>query len=285
MPVHVTVPAPPLKPPLRSQGIKTALVGWIAGHVPAAADTWVEPFLGSGAVALNLVPPRALLADNNPHIIAFYRALQAGEVTGPVVRAYLEAEGARLSARGADHYFALRDRFNASHAPLDYLFLNRACFNGVTRFNRSGAFNVGFCKKPERFSKAFITKIVNQVDRARAVMAGKDWTFVHQDWRATVAAAGAGDFVYCDPPYVGRHTTYFGVFGADDDAALAQALQASPAGYAVSTWLSNRHRRNLRVAQTYPGHVVHAVQHQYHVGPRTTNRGHVTEGLILPQAA
>ena len=55
---------PPLVPPLKCQGIKTKLVGEIYRIAQAQAfERWVEPFCGSGVVALNLQPKAALLAD------------------------------------------------------------------------------------------------------------------------------------------------------------------------------------------------------------------------------
>ena len=92
--------------------------------------------MGTGVVAFNLASKRALLCDTNPHLIAFYQGVSAGEITPEIVRNYLEIEGARLSAKGESHYYAIRDRFNEQHQPLDFLFLSRAGFNGMIRFNR-----------------------------------------------------------------------------------------------------------------------------------------------------
>ena len=277
-------------PPIKIQGIKTKLVPPIAAAIAwDGAGRWVEPFLGSGAVALNLAPPRALLADSNPHLIAFYRAIQTGALDGARVRAHLEREGATLSARGAAHYYAVRARFNAGGAsgadPLDFLFLNRACFNGLMRFNRQGGFNVPFCHKPDRFRPAMVTRIVNQVEWARRAMAGKDWTFAVQDWRATLAAARPGDMVYCDPPYAGRHADYYNAFSEGDTEALAGALHATPAAFALSHWLENRHLRKPFVERWFAGHAQRRLSHAYHLGARESLRGEMTEVLVLSPGA
>ena len=128
--VRITVP------PIKSQGIKTRLVPWISSILPNDIGRWIEPFMGTGVVAFNLAPKRALLCDTNPHLIAFYQGVSAGEITPEIVRNYLEIEGAHLSEKGESHYYAIRDRFNEQHQPLDFLFLNRAGFNGMIRFNR-----------------------------------------------------------------------------------------------------------------------------------------------------
>lgn len=88
-------------PPIKTQGIKTKLVPWIARCAAVDAGTvWVEPFMGSGVVGFNLAPRRALFSDTNVHIIDFYRSIQSGELTAAGCRKFLESEGARLKSRG-----------------------------------------------------------------------------------------------------------------------------------------------------------------------------------------
>jgi len=147
-------------PPIKCQGIKTKLVSLIRRAVDWDSDgTWREPFMGSGVVGFNLTPKKAVFADTNPHLIRFYEAIRTGEIDGFKVRRFLKREGQELARRKADHYYEVRDRFNKNHDPLDFLFLNRSCFNGLIRFNRSGEFNVPFGHKPERFSRSYITKL------------------------------------------------------------------------------------------------------------------------------
>lgn len=96
---------------------------------------------------------------------------------------------------GADYYYEVRNRFNTDKSPLDFLFLNRSCFNGLIRFNKKGGFNVPFGHKPQCFSKAYISKIVNQVDRVYKLAKLSDWTFLHQDFRKTMSSATELDFI------------------------------------------------------------------------------------------
>lgn len=88
-------------PPIKTQGIKTKLVPWIARCAQVDAGTvWVEPFMGSGVVGFNLAPRRALFSDTNIHIIDFYRSIQNGELTAAGCRKFLESEGSLLKSRG-----------------------------------------------------------------------------------------------------------------------------------------------------------------------------------------
>ncbi len=272
----------PKAPPIKTQGIKTKLVSFIASHV--AWDwkgVWVEPFLGSGSVLLNIQPHRAYVSDSCIHIINFYRGLQSGSITPARVEAFLVAEGEALRARGASYYYAVRDRFNNAGNPLDFLFLSRSCFNGLIRFNRKGEFNTPFCKKPERFSKSYITKICNQVRWARNVTAGKDWIFACSDWRTTLSQATKSDFIYADPPYSGRHADYYNQWREDDAAQLACALRLAPCRFLLSSWIQNPYRRNESLFEWFPDYQIATFSHFYHLGATEQLRHEMQEGLVI----
>jgi DNA adenine methylase len=271
-------------PPIKCQGIKTKLVPFILRSIrwcDGGNGRWIEPFLGFGVVAFNLAPRAAVLADTNEHIIRLYRAIQVGEISSREIWAHLGAEGQKLEAGGADYYYEVRDRFNQDGRALDFLFLNRACFNGVMRFNRKGAFNVPFGHKPQRFSKAYITKIADQVDWVARQMAGKDWEFRIENWRDTLSKASADDFVYLDPPYIGRHTDYYNSWTEEEARLLADTTQRLPGGFALSMWLENRHRKNPHIEDHWGGLEIRTSSHFYHVGSTESLRNAMEEALVV----
>jgi len=179
-------------PPLKIQGIKTKAIPFIRENIDwNGRGRWIEPFLGSAVVPLNILPDLALLGDSNPNLIRFYKGIQEGMVTGESIRNFLELEGERLRQEGEGHYYRIRERFNKDGDPHDFLFLNRSCFNGLVRFNRKGGFNTPFCRKPDRFRPAYVTKICNQIEKAARIIAGRSWEFVCADWTGLVREAPA----------------------------------------------------------------------------------------------
>lgn len=245
-------------------------------------DVWIEPFMGSGVVGFNIGPAQAIFSDTNPHLINFYHGINTKEITPQLVREFIQQEGHKLSENGADYYYQVRERFNSYHAPLDFLFLNRCCFNGLIRFNKNGEFNVPFGHKPKRFSKAYITKIVNQVLWVAERMQQNDWQFKQQDFHLSLAEATANDLIYCDPPYVGRHTDYFNSWSDRDELYLYHNLKKSPAKFFLSTWHSNQHRKNPFVVGDgcWSEFKIATKPHFYHVGARELNRKPMLEALI-----
>ena len=268
-------------PPIKSQGIKTKLVPWIKDVMPVDFDgLWIEPFMGTGVVAFNTAPSRALLCDTNPHLINFYQEVQEGKITPEIVRDFLNREGATLLEKGEEHYYDIRVRFNESHSPLDFLFLNRAGFNGMIRFNRKGGFNIPFCKKPARFAQAYVTKIVNQVASVSQTLKLKEFEFKCQSFEETIKNCSNNDIVYCDPPYIGRHADYFNGWNEDLEYQLHNELNIISGKFILSTWHHNDFRKNEYIDTLWGKHNIVTREHFYHVGGQEKNRNPMIEAIV-----
>jgi DNA adenine methylase len=112
-------------------------------------------------------------------------------------------------------------------------------------------------------------------------MQGKEWEFRVAHWEETLTQAGAQDFVYMDPPYIGRHADYFNSWGLDEAEKLAEAARKLPCGYALSMWLENRHRKNDHIAQCWSQGEMRLCGHFYHVGSSETLRNEMDEALVI----
>ncbi len=268
-------------PPIKSQGIKTKLVPWIKNIIPLNFEgVWIEPFLGTGVVAFNIVPQKAVLADSNPYIISLYKAISTGEITPEITKQFLKYEGGKLLSLGEDHYYRIRERFNKYHEPLDFLFLNRSCFNGMIRFNKKGGFNVPFCRKPQRFAQSYVTKIVNQVRYIYSLLQAKDYIFLCQDFSKTIINGTDKDIIYCDPPYIGRHVEYFNGWNEKKEVLLNKLLGETESRFILSTWHSNDFRENEYLKTIWATYYLLTREHFYHVGGKEKNRNAMLEALV-----
>ena len=186
-----------LRPPLKWAGGKR----W---QVPHLQPLWelhshrrlVEPFCGGLAVALGLMPERALLNDAQS---ASHQLLPLA----PEGAAHRPADGERRGGCSTRH----RDRFNAllavgqgttvREAAALFYYLNRTGYNGLCRFNARGGFNVPF-------GRYVRIDYVRDFTSYRDVFA--DWTFTTTDIEAVPLERH--DFVYADPPYDVEFTHY-----------------------------------------------------------------------------
>ncbi|AFI05798.1 DNA adenine methylase [Helicobacter cetorum] len=268
-------------PPIKSQGIKTKLVDWIKeSSKKVKFERWVEPFMGTGVVAFNIQPQKALLCDNNPHLICFYKAIQDEKITPKIVRDFLNKEGLKLLQSNGEYYYEVRERFNKNHNSLDFLFLNRACFNGMIRFNQKGKFNVPFCKNPQRFAQSLVTKIVNQVENIAKIIKSNHYEFKCQDFQETLLETNQDDLIYADPPYIGRNTDYFDCWNEENEVILQQILSKSKHKFILSTWFSNKYRKNHYIFSIWKNYHIITKEHFYYVGAKENNRNIIYEALL-----
>lgn len=236
-----------LPPPLKWAGGKR----WLLPHI---LPVWnqhtqrrlVEPFCGGLAVALGLLPERALLNDVNPHLINFYRHVERG------LKLTINAENDK------NVFYANRDRFNelikngreqSAEAAQLFYYLNRTCFNGLCRFNKSGFFNVPYGSyKSINYAADFYPY--------RRLFNG--WEFSNMDFEQI--AVEPDDFIYADPPYDVEFTTYSsGGFTFKDQERLAHWL----ANQRVPVVLSNQATK--RIVDLY---AKRGFELQFHDAPR-----------------
>lgn len=228
MPKHSPTESVTLSPPLKWAGGKR----WLLPHLQPIWQTHqqrrlVEPFCGGLAVALGLNPQRALLNDANPHLINFYRWLQRGLVIQTPMH------------NDSELFYRARTRFNEliangaaeSQAAAElFYYLNRTCFNGLCRFNRSGEFNVPF----GRYKRINYTEDFGVY---RPVLAR--WEFTTGDFAKLPIQAE--DFIYADPPYDVEFRQYAkGGFEWEDQERLAHWLAAHPGPVVLSNQATER---------------------------------------------
>ena len=181
------------KPFLKWAGGKSKLSSTIQPLLPLG-DRLVEPFVGSGSIFINTNYKSYLLADVNEDLINLYLELQAnGQSFIDYTKSFFTVDN-----NTQQEYYKLRETFNSTTdtrlKSALFVYLNRHCFNGLCRYNKSGGFNVPFGKYdkpyfPEAEMQAFHTKSSNAV-------------FITNDFKSTLTSCISGDIVYCDPPYV-----------------------------------------------------------------------------------
>jgi DNA adenine methylase len=251
---------------------------------------YYEPFLGSAAVAVNFAnraKQGARLSDANICIAEFYQSLVYGRVSPMHFGQHLLHEGKELARIGERHYYSVRERFNSNcnvnELALDLLFLNRTCYNGLMRFNRSGDFNVPFCKNQNRLSAKFCASVEHSAEQTMAALSGGE--IEHCDWENSINTAGNGDFIFLDPPYLGLEANYIasGWSEKDENDLYAFCLN-TPAKFMLTTWAEKHGGKPARNEFFYSRWAknfnVREVEHQYIVGPKAINRGRVVEAIV-----
>ncbi|MDV6376147.1 DNA adenine methylase [Deinococcus arenicola] len=222
---------------------KTQLLKWIGNkqrvaheiirHFPPDYRTYLEPFLGSGAVMGTLAPESGRGSDVYGPLVGIFQQLHAGP---EVLIGWYAARHALIAQMGKvaayEHVLA---HFNAAPNPADFVFLTRACYGGVVRFRAADGYMSTPCGAHQPITPAAFAQ---RVHLWAARLAG--CTFAHRDYREAFAEARLGDLIYCDPPYVHSQTILYGAQKFDVAELFGAVEAAANRGVRVAVSLDGR---------------------------------------------
>ena len=114
-----------------------------------------------------------------------------------------EVRWLRLQNEGHTAYYDIRDSFNTTRNPHDFLFLSRTCVNGLIRFNKNGDFNNSLHHTRPGIAPKRLSKLLNEWS-----FYIKQVEFLTSDYRDTLQGAKKDDLVFLDPPYLGTKGRY-----------------------------------------------------------------------------
>lgn len=182
------------RPPLlKWPGGKRVLLKHLLPLSPAVYNDYYEPFLGGGALFFSMLPSSSVLSDNNEDLINCYTQ----------VRDQPEAVTERLRAlkNTPEEYYRVRQstpREDIDRA-VRFIYLTTLSFNGIHRVNLKGEFNVPYGYK----------RHLDPCDETRIYAASSAFSRAElrcEDFETALERAGAGDFIYLDPPYTVAHS-------------------------------------------------------------------------------
>lgn len=151
---------------------------------------YYEPFVGGGAVFLDLFPKHAVLSDTNKELVTTYNIIKTE------VEKLIKSLGKHKYEQ--EYFYKVRAVDPATLDDIEvasrFIFLNRTAFNGMYSVNSKGGFNVPF----GRYTNPRICDAEN-LRRVAASLRGVQ--IRHEDYKAILKRAKKGDFIYFDPPY------------------------------------------------------------------------------------
>jgi DNA adenine methylase len=182
-----------LSPFLKWAGGKRWLCDRYPELFPDDFDRYVEPFLGGGAVYFALSPRSAFLTDANPELINAYLVARDHPLE---LAQELEVHQRQHSK---SHYYSVRDLMHESRIDraARFIYLNRACWNGLYRVNLEGVFNVPIGTKNQIF-----VGLDEFLPLSIQLQSAEIW---QGDFECSISRADEGDFVFVDPPYTTAH--------------------------------------------------------------------------------
>ncbi len=201
------------KPFLKWAGGKRQLISEIEKRLPPEIneiETYVEPFIGGGALLFHMLEnynfKQVHISDINLELVLCYRQLQSSvdDVISSLDK--LVDEFPSTTEERSDYFYQIRELWNSnldiesmtdkerSERVAQMIFLNKTCFNGLFRLNRSGKFNVptGRYKNPSFPSADSLKEVHLALQRV---------TIHHASYEECLDWVDSKSFVYFDPPY------------------------------------------------------------------------------------
>jgi len=183
-----------VKPFLKWAGGKQQIVKLLLQCLPADVEnrTYREPFLGGGSLFFALQPKKAILSDANKHLIQCYKWVRDRP---DLIAEYLQEHYKNNSEK---YYYKIRELYNQSTnstaQAARFIYLNKACFNGIFRVNKSGAFNVPYGKR----QNPNLPNIHHLRDVSKVLASAE---FTAKAFEKALEGVNKNDFIYLDPPY------------------------------------------------------------------------------------
>lgn len=255
------------KPFVKWVGGKRSILNELIKRVPENFDDYHEPFMGGGALYFALQPQNAYLSDINFHLVITYQAVR-NDVDKLI--SYLKKHEKNHCK---EYYLKQRENLSKEKDPTKlasmFIYINKTCYNGLYRVNKSGGFNVpmGNYKNPNIVDEENLYNCSKVLKHADITQHGFEQTKIYKD-----------DFYYLDPPYHETYSSYSGDgFGDDKHRELADFCREidKKGGYFM---LSNSDTPFVR--ELYKGYNIETVSASRFVSCKSHQRGKEDELLI-----
>lgn len=204
-----------LKPMIKWSGGKGDEISKFSQYIPNDYDTYLEPFIGGGAVYFNQNPRKAVITDVHQELIDFYKAIKNKK--SQEIYSFMEE-----NKNDKETYYKIRDDMvvnNYLDSAKRFFYQRKTCYRGMLRYNKSGKFNIPFGRyktynyeilKEKKYEELFQNTIVEC----------KDFSYIFENFNSP------NNFMFLDPPYDSEFTNYgYCVFGKEEHERLAECFK------------------------------------------------------------
>lgn len=175
-------------------------------------DTYYEPFCGGCSVLFQLLHSnkkfkKYICSDINNDLISLWNMIKdnPNKIIEEYIKMWNELNVDDDKERKKQYFYMVRDRFNKSKNPCDFMFIMRTTTNGMPRYNKIGEFNNSFHVTRNGIIPSTFAKIVKEWSE---VLNKFNVQFIHRSYNEIITTEN--DFVYLDPPYANTKGMYYG---------------------------------------------------------------------------
>ena len=189
-----------IKPFVKWVGGKRQIISEIEKRLPKKINCYYEPFVGGGALFMHLQNPKTVINDYSEDLINVYKQIK--DYPLELMKNLDEYEIGHANIENFYYDIRKMDRddswINAEQIikATRFIYLNKACFNGLYRVNKQGYFNV-----PSNGKKTIKTYEKDNLMNLSKFLNKSGIKIVSGDFEVACKNAKKGDFIFFDPPY------------------------------------------------------------------------------------
>jgi DNA adenine methylase len=214
VPIPKSVNVKSLKPLVKWSGGKGDEINKIEKYLPSY-DTYIEPFIGGGALFFHLAPQKAVISDVHTELIDLYTNIQQGNATD--IHTFMTQQPNNEAT-----YYRVRDEMvieNSLDNAKRFYYQRKTCFRGMLRYNKKGRFNIPF----GRYKTMNYSELQNKEYETlfnRTTILCKSFEYVFENYNHE------NNFMFLDPPYDSEFTDYgYCQFGKKEQEKLAKCFK------------------------------------------------------------
>lgn len=269
-----------LSPMLKWVGGKRQLLADIVPMIDDKCSTYVEPFIGGGAVLFNMQPKKAIINDYNTELINVYKTVRDN------LDELLDELKIHEEKNSSDYYYEVRaldreakfKKMSDVEKAARIIYLNKTCYNGLYRVNSAGQFNspYGRYKNPNIVNEAVLRAISKYFN-------DNEVQILNGDYKEALKNLDKSSFVYLDPPYMpisasSSFTGYTeGGFGYNSQVELKEECDKLSA-QGIRFVQSNSDCEEIR--ELYKDYKIKTVKAKRSINSVAKKRGEINEVLI-----
>ena len=261
-------------------GGKRQLLPEIMPFINKTCSTYVEPFVGGGAVFFELQPKKAIINDFNNELINVYMVIRdhAQELIQQLEKhKSCHSEEYFYTVRSLDRLEEYKEMSHVEKAAR-IIYLNKTCYNGLYRVNSAGQFNspYGKYKNPNIVNETLIRGMSKY-------LRSNNITIRQGDYKDVLKGLRRGAFVYLDPPYmpISSSSSFTGYtengFSYEQQVMLKEECDKLREK-GIAFLQSNSHCEEIK--ELYKEYKVKTVQAKRSINSRGDKRGEIKEVLI-----
>ncbi len=185
-----------LQPLVKWSGGKSDEIKLFEKYIPSY-DTYIEPFVGGGALFFYLNSKKNIISDTHQELIALYKSIKNGDKNE--IYNFMKSNDNK-----EDIYYNIRDKMickNDLDIAKRFYYIRKTCYRGMSRYNKNGKFNIPYGRYKNYNFENLLDNRYEDILKNTTIY-NESYKYIFDNYN------DENNFVFLDPPYDSEFTDY-----------------------------------------------------------------------------